>query len=354
MYLCYVYIDHLTVADLKVVRSAVWEARKEWKNIGIELNLLVTDLDVIKETNKDNIRDCLTEMLTLWLKKIDPLPTWSAIVKALKKPAVGFERLAKEIESVHISDNSGLSAEVAKLSFPHIKTVVLDEHTREQLEGRLRLDSRKMIQEFHILRCKFFTSLEEQNIATGKLVEYLKEEITDPLLTESKSTALEDVKKIMRKYTSFFDYQLIEYMIKLTGTDKDIDQLKLYETSFIDYAKRRIYECPAIFGSPDSSATELHFKLDSKYDEWKLKELKDFQYRLCLKLNISVYVCRLLSIKKGCFLVTFEIPSHICESKFPLSSEQERDLMELGIIQLSYGETFISLQKDDVDEGEWM
>ena len=351
-YLCYkiVYIGHLTVADLRVVRSAVWEARKEWKNIGIELDLIVTDLDVIKDSNSGNVVDCLTEMLSLWLKKVDPLPTWSTLVRALKQPAVGFEQLAEDLELVHIKDNGGLSAEVAKLSFPFIKEIVLDDHTREQLEGRLRSESKKMIQEFHILRCKFFTSLRRQRVPIGELVEYLKEEISDPLLRHNEAT-LEDIKEIIRKYTSFFDYQLIEYMIKLTGTDKDAEQLELYEISFMDYAKRRIYECPTIFGSPDNSTTEFHVKLDSKYDKWTLKELKDFQYRLCSKLSISVYVCRLLSVQQGCLLITFQLPSHIYERTFPISRSIVKDLMQLDVLELSYEKNVINLQSN-VDKGK--
>ena len=37
-------------------------------------------------------------MLILWLKRINPLPKWSAMVEALKQPTVGFENLAEQVE----------------------------------------------------------------------------------------------------------------------------------------------------------------------------------------------------------------------------------------------------------------
>jgi hypothetical protein len=74
-----------------------------WKDIGIELDLKVTDLDVIK-TNHGNVNECFSEMLTLWLKRVNPLPKWSAMVEALKEPTVGFEELAEQVEQSAHSD----------------------------------------------------------------------------------------------------------------------------------------------------------------------------------------------------------------------------------------------------------
>ena len=333
----------MAITDLKTVRAAVWEARTDWMNIGIELNLIKTDLDAIKVTEGGNLGNCLTEMLTLWLKQVDPPPTWSSLVTALNQPTIGHQQLAKQIiEKMHIivKDSNGLSAEIAKLSFPHIKEVIPDDHAREELEHRLRMESKDIRQEFHILRNKFFDSIEVQKIAVDKLVEYLEDEVSDRLLqykVNSEPMTLKKVKQLIKQSSSFYDYQLIKYMIKLTGTDKDRDQLKQYEEAFLVYAKRRIYECPSTFCNSDDTDSELHVKLDSMYDNHKLEELKDFQYRLCSILRISVYVCRLKSIEKGCFLLTFFTPCHVQEAVFPLSIEQETVLLEMGVHKLTCG-----------------
>ena len=100
--------DHLTTDDLRAVRKATWDARAMWKDIGIELDLKVTDLDTI-ETNHGNVNKCFSEMLTLWLKRANPPPTWSAMVEALKEPVVGFEDLAEQVETKFIHQSSKIS-----------------------------------------------------------------------------------------------------------------------------------------------------------------------------------------------------------------------------------------------------
>ena len=321
-----------------MVRAAVWEARTDWMNIGIELNLMKTDLDAIKADYSDS-KSCFTEMLTLWLKQVDPPPTWSSLVTALKKPTTGHEKVAEQIDIV-VTDLKNVSTEAANLLFPHIKKVAPNKHAREELEQKLRMESRDIMREFHILRHKFFDSIEEQNIAVHKLVEYLEDELSDCLPkrdVDSEPMTLKEVKQLIKQNSSFYDYQLIKYMIKLTGTDKDKDQLKLYEEAFSAYAKRRIYECPSKFCTSGDADSELHVKLDSMYDGHTLEELKNLQYRLCSILHISVYVCRLESNKEGCILLTLLIPCHLQEVVFPLSDEQKKVLVKLGVHKLSCG-----------------
>ena len=100
---CTLTIDQLTITDLRVIRQELWVARKQWLDIGIELNLQYADLQLIERVYSDP-STCLTEMLGLWLKQVNPLPTWSAIVTALRCPVVGHIMLAKEIEMKHITE----------------------------------------------------------------------------------------------------------------------------------------------------------------------------------------------------------------------------------------------------------
>ena len=89
------YIGQLTINDLKSVRLIIWEARSQWMDIGIELSLSKTDLDAIKETEGGIVGKCFTEMITLWLKRVDPPPTLNALVTALKEQTIDLEELAE-------------------------------------------------------------------------------------------------------------------------------------------------------------------------------------------------------------------------------------------------------------------
>ncbi|MCG8622861.1 MAG: death domain-containing protein, partial [Proteobacteria bacterium] len=66
----------------------MWSARTKWKDIGLELDIIQTDLDAIEAAHRSDIGRCLIEMLALWLKQIDPPPTWSTLVAALHDPTI--------------------------------------------------------------------------------------------------------------------------------------------------------------------------------------------------------------------------------------------------------------------------
>ena len=180
---------------------------------------------------------------------------------------------------------------------------------------------------------KYFNSLEDQNYSIPRLIRYLTTGLeTDCLVPEPK--VIDDIMKLIESKSSFFNYELIEYMIQLSGTNGDQKNLGNYRTKFSIYAKRRVYECPAIISNLNPSETELHVKLDSKYDRCTLAELTDFQSRLCRILNRKVYAIRLLSVQKGCFKLIYAISDYIVNATFPLTEKQESELAALGILQL--------------------
>ena len=92
----------LTLSSLTIVRDALFNARSKWEDIGIEL-LSKNDTDAIKKEKCSNIVDCLTEMLSVYLKRAKPEPSWRSIIAALKAKAVGESQLAKKLEEEYLS-----------------------------------------------------------------------------------------------------------------------------------------------------------------------------------------------------------------------------------------------------------
>ena len=84
------HAGHLTLSKLSSVKNRIWEARSKWKDL---------DLDAICKKHESDTDACLTEMLTiLWLKRIEPWPKWSKMIRALKSRPVSFQQLAEDIE----------------------------------------------------------------------------------------------------------------------------------------------------------------------------------------------------------------------------------------------------------------
>ena len=313
-------------------------------DIGIELGLNKTDLDAIGTDFGNDVKKCFTEMLTLWLTQVNPLPTQRALIEVLRGPIINLGQLAERIQKEDLLNELSSSEVVTPRAvvvpyeadnqlFPHIDDIQ-DEQSRRELEQRLKAESEELRIQFCILMNKYFDSLEDQQYPIQRLIRYLKLCLeTDCLLPEPK--AVDDIMKLIETKSSFFNYGLIDYMIHLSGTNADEQNLENYRTKFSVYAKRRVYESPAIISNLSPSETELHVKLDSKYDNYTVDELTDFQSRLCLILNRKVYAVRLLSVQKGCFKLVYAISDYIVKATFPLTGKQESDLAALGVLQLT-------------------
>ena len=67
----------------------------KWEPIGIYLHLPMATLKAIAEERQHDPHKCLLGMLEVWLKRVDPPPTWSAIIEAVK--FLGEEQLGREL-----------------------------------------------------------------------------------------------------------------------------------------------------------------------------------------------------------------------------------------------------------------
>ena len=144
---------------------------------------------------------------------------------------------------------------------------------------------------------------------------------------------------VLKDYFSFFNYHILEHIIKELGTDQDKAELQRYKDDFNQYAKRRIFQCLPEFG-PESDVyhTDIFVKLDTQYDDYTVAEIKGFCHELSGILNVaSQGILRLCRIEKGCFQLKFQVPSFVQQEIFPLYREQERILAAKGVINLTCG-----------------
>ncbi len=90
---------YLSVNDLRMVYKALYRVRMKWRAIGRELDLDLYVLSNIEDQYaiKGNDR-CLEEMLSAWLKRLTPRPTWQSLVAALQDETVGEEGVAADLE----------------------------------------------------------------------------------------------------------------------------------------------------------------------------------------------------------------------------------------------------------------
>ena len=97
----FVTAGHPSPNDLQKVLNTIWEARAQWYNLGLGLDISPDSLDTIELDNGQKADRCFRAMLTQWLRE-HRRPTWSALAEALKSPSVGYSHLAQEILELNL------------------------------------------------------------------------------------------------------------------------------------------------------------------------------------------------------------------------------------------------------------
>ena len=239
-------------------------------------------------------------------------------------------------------------------SFPYLNLSGLTKKQQQDLRGRLRFESQEIMMQFQELVSMTIESLISQNISKDKLVSHLvtlgafKSVFKEPQMPlfqfcfQKLETAdtIYKIFLILKDYFSFFNYRVIEHIIKRLGTEENRAGLERYKETFNQYAKRRVFEClPELGPISEADHAEIFVKLDSQYDNYTVAETEGFCHRLSEILRVSPQgVLRLCQVEEGCFQLTFQVPSFVQEVIFPLSRKQEMTLEAEGVIKLTCGE----------------
>lgn len=67
---------------------------KKWMDIGVDLGLDIDVLFKIRAQYGDDPAACMREMILVWLKSLNPLPTWRNLSNSLRAEAVNEVGLA--------------------------------------------------------------------------------------------------------------------------------------------------------------------------------------------------------------------------------------------------------------------
>ena len=239
-------------------------------------------------------------------------------------------------------------------AFPYLDLSRLTPEQQQILKGKLQYETRHITIQFQYLVSGTLKSLKEQCVTVDDFIPHLMvlgtyspvfKDAQVPVFRQQfkdleKAKSISEIFWILKDYLSFFNYQIIEHIITVLGSKEDKSRLQNYKTDFQQYAKRRVYECPPQFGPlSEAGHADIFVKVDSEYEIYTVAEIEEFRQRLSYILGVSSEgVLHLCLVEKGCFQLTFQIPSFVKEGIFPLSREQERALAAEGVIRLTCGE----------------
>lgn len=236
--------------------------------------------------------------------------------------------------------------------FPTLIAKNLSESDRKLLEGEITMQFHQISTKYASLTSSIRASLKQQEITTAQLAEKLmdlegflplregvKRQLLENRISEfSEARSIEEIFCILKEYCSFYNHEIIKYIVKELGTKDDKDKLEKYTEDFTEYCRRSVFECgPFSSGSEKSSHfINLVMKVDSDtmIEQYTVKAIQLFHTQVAKVLQVTKYTLHLWSVEEGCLKVTFRIPQFLKMVIFPLDADQRSSLKELGVAKL--------------------
>ncbi len=143
------------------------------------------------------------------------------------------------------------------VSFPYLDISSLDEDNKIKLEDQLIHDTRKMVIRFTAFTLIIQRSFEKQRIPLNKIkdsvfsLDAFNDGITVKVLDPQDKQEIKNAKNlaqifmVLREYISFFNYEIVQYLIKLLGSPDDKTQLREYCSALDQFCQRNVFEVPA-------------------------------------------------------------------------------------------------------------
>ena len=209
-------------------------------------------------------------------------------------------------------------------------------------------DTRKIVEAFANLVVDTSTSL-TQKVKLDKVVLWLTQlEVIKPLANTSMSLSetmevndfknMDQLFKVISKYWSWYNYSLLEDLIKRFGDKEDETKLKEYLNKFTLFLKKRLPKSQDSFSFGARcrrGQKQLLFKVDEHWDTVPLGQIRELHHKIAEILEVRSKVLYLTSVSKGCICLEFLVPESmailLCES-------QKEALMAVGVFRLECGE----------------
>ena len=216
------------------------------------------------------------------------------------------------------------------INFPFLAKLEPDERKRKSVEEKLQRETWDIQDQFNTLVLKLDIQL------SGKCpVEPLARSINQFLkkkILKSRSVTHNKVFKAIRKYSSFYNYRLVEIVIN--ATEVLTDHFNSYKRDFARYASRRLYLSPYFTGATLGDA-EVVIKTDLTLRN-EFHDLDKLRWNVCGIFEIEDL--RMLSVDKGCVKLICAVSYRIKQKVFPLSNKQKEALSKLRLLCLCCGE----------------
>ncbi len=219
----------------------------------------------------------------------------------------------------------------------------LDDDDKIELEDRLIRDTRKMIISFTAFTLIIQESFEKR-IPLDKIkdsllsLESFNDGIGVKVLDAENRQEIKNAKNLaqvfmtLRAYISFFNNNIVEYLIELLGSPDDQTQLCEYCSALDQFCQRNVFEVPAeAFSSKSRMKTAKIFVLKCTERVATLEYVKRLTRRIAEALSLQRAALQLCSVKQGCLELYFLITVAVAKRIYPVSPTVQAALSVMGV-----------------------
>ena len=214
-------------------------------------------------------------------------------------------------------------------------------------EWKLTKDTRKLVKDFADFVRNTSNSL-AQKVKLDEVVLWLRQLeviklLANPSMSLSETIEVNDFKNMdqlftnISKYWSWYNYDLLEDLIKRFGDKEDETKLNQYLDKFTSHLEKRLPKSQdsVSFGTRcRRGQKQLLIKIDEHW-EIPLGQIRELHHKIAEILKKPPEMLYFSSVSKGCicleFLVPESMPILLCES-------QKEALMAIGVFRLECGE----------------
>lgn len=227
----------------------------------------------------------------------------------------------------------------------------------------LDVEEDELIVQTHDIRGKFlviFTQvrrcLENKGVTVRDFVGFLKQvpgyarkSLLDVIISDLyEAPDLIAVFESVGEYCSWFNHSLLRLII-----DAYCEENKAIKKAHQDYCahlqkycKHRVKKFPFKngFGNGGKNDKIMVMKIDRKWEEIRIEQLEEVVFDIACILKVSRQTLHLRCVENGCVQLTLLVPSDIPGEVFPLTTEQEAAMRDMGVIDIQCGSYHFSCE----------
>ena len=222
--------------------------------------------------------------------------------------------------------------------FPYLNPPSLTENEKLVLESQLLDDTKRIVGIFSSFEISVIASLESKNVSVSKLKAFAGNYVRllgskEDMERLERSLNLSDVFFALYPFKSFFNYEVVESIVKEFGSHEDQQLMLEYASQFNKFCERSVFEVPPnIFHDSDPKPGDKMFSVKlTKQGHALLGDVVAMRRKLANILKIEVVALQLCCITEGCICIKFLISARVAEIIFPLSSFQFTALRDIDV-----------------------